>query len=287
MKNATEFTQKVGSSQIIKKTPTQKEIKKHLIFFLRGRGMKKTEKLTSDELVNPYEKFKKFDDDFVPIGSKEEEDLIKGQKKRKASDKEYKVSKKKKVEYTDDEIRNYIRIMDFSDEIQKDEKEYESELSSFYATEDALVIERANGHRREFTTLRSILNVLTRDDLMKLFKLMEGYYLHIPPTGLGKQFEHDMLDLMQAQGCNADMWNDQENWMIQRWRIFMDSGVHVLELQDGRIIHMLGDLRYPLTVDTLNTMMMNGLHVLNKEELDEYIRCFTLFIKVWIAALEG
>ena len=122
---------------------------------------------------------------------------------------------------------------------------------------------------------------------MKLFKLMEGYYVHIPPVGLGIQFEQDMLNLMQAQGCNNDMWNNQESWIIQSWRIFMDAGVHVLELQDGRIIHMLGDLRYPLTVDTLNAMMMNGLQVLDKEELDEYIICFILFIKVWIADLEG
>ena len=67
----------------------------------------------------------------------------------------------------------------------------------------------------------------------------------------------------------------------------MDSGVHVLELQDGRVIYMLGDLRYPLTVDTLNMMMINGLQVLDNEELDEYIIRFILFIKVWIADLEG
>ncbi|GJX99989.1 hypothetical protein Tco_0357008 [Tanacetum coccineum] len=44
-----------------------------------------------------------------------------------------------------------------------------------------------------------------------------------------------------------DFWKDQEEWEIIRWRFHESSGVHTLEIEDGTMIHMLAERRYPLS----------------------------------------
>ncbi|GKA37609.1 hypothetical protein Tco_0724174 [Tanacetum coccineum] len=46
---------------------------------------------------------------------------------------------------------------------------------------------------------------------------------------------------------NDDFWKNQEDWEIVRWRLNESSGVHTLELEDGTMIHMLTERRYPLS----------------------------------------
>ncbi|GJR64378.1 hypothetical protein Tco_0010443 [Tanacetum coccineum] len=48
-----------------------------------------------------------------------------------------------------------------------------------------LIIHRANNHFRAFDTLWEILHILDRQDLYHLYRVVQDYYEHIPPTGLG------------------------------------------------------------------------------------------------------
>ncbi|GJV58989.1 putative ribonuclease H-like domain-containing protein [Tanacetum coccineum] len=48
-----------------------------------------------------------------------------------------------------------------------------------------LIIFRANNHFRAFNTLWEILHILDRQDLYHLYLVVQDYYKHIPPTGLG------------------------------------------------------------------------------------------------------
>ncbi|GJU06381.1 hypothetical protein Tco_1122811, partial [Tanacetum coccineum] len=54
-----------------------------------------------------------------------------------------------------------------------------------------------------------------------------------------------------AESSDDDFWKDQEEWEIIRWRFHESSGVHTLEIEDGTMIHMLAERRYPLSRDLM------------------------------------
>ena len=76
---------------------------------------------------------------------------------------------------------------------------------------------------------------------------------------------------------NDTLWNNQENWEITRWRFFESSGVHSLELEDGTMIHMLVERRYPLTRDLMIRMLDNGMEV--EAENEVALMVIELFMK--------
>ncbi|GKF40919.1 hypothetical protein Tco_0124261 [Tanacetum coccineum] len=56
-----------------------------------------------------------------------------------------------------------------------------------------------------------------------------------------------------------DFWKDQEKWEIIRWRFHESSGVHTLEIEDGTMIHMLAERRYPLSRELMIRMLDHGM----------------------------
>nr|GEU97700.1 aminoacyl-tRNA synthetase, class 1a, anticodon-binding [Tanacetum cinerariifolium] len=56
-------------------------------------------------------------------------------------------------------------------------------------------------------------------------------------------------------------WRTQDNWRIRTWRLYPRAHVYVLEMVDGRVIHMFVDVSYPLSVGTLERMLKHGLEV--------------------------
>ncbi|GJR24803.1 hypothetical protein Tco_1375368 [Tanacetum coccineum] len=87
-------------------------------------------------------------------------------------------------------------------------------------------------HFRAFDTLWEILHVLDRQDLYHLHRVVDDYYEHIPPTGLG----------------------------------LMLLGVHTLEIEDGTMIHMLAERRYPLSRELMIRMLDHGMEVEEETE---------------------
>ncbi|GJW87400.1 hypothetical protein Tco_0162740 [Tanacetum coccineum] len=82
-----------------------------------------------------------------------------------------------------------------------------------------LIIHRANNHFRAFDTLWEILHVLDRQDLYHLHRVVDDYYEHIPPTGLGLMLLGDLNIIWEtAESSDDDFWKDQEEWEIIRWR---------------------------------------------------------------------
>ncbi|GJW27682.1 putative ribonuclease H-like domain-containing protein [Tanacetum coccineum] len=106
-----------------------------------------------------------------------------------------------------------------------------------------LIIHRANNHFRAFDTLWEILHILDRQDLYHLYRVVQDYYEHIPPTGLGSR----------------------RNGEIIRWR-YESTGVHILELENGMMIHMLVERRYPLTRELMQRMLEHKLEVQRETE---------------------
>ncbi|GKD38161.1 hypothetical protein Tco_1258368 [Tanacetum coccineum] len=73
-----------------------------------------------------------------------------------------------------------------------------------------------------------------------------------------------------------DFWKNQEDWEIVRWRLNESSGVHTLELEDGTMIHMLTERRYPLSRELMIRMLDHGMEV--EDESDIAITLIHLFI---------
>ncbi|GKD67991.1 hypothetical protein Tco_1322081, partial [Tanacetum coccineum] len=70
------------------------------------------------------------------------------------------------------------------------------------------------------------------------------------------------LTLQQIRALETT--NDEENqedWEIIRWRLNESLGVHTLELEDGTMIHMLAERRYPLSRELMIRMLDHGMEV--------------------------
>ncbi|GJS09504.1 hypothetical protein Tco_0366300 [Tanacetum coccineum] len=140
-----------------------------------------------------------------------------------------------------------------------------------------LIIHRANNHFRAFDTLWEILHVLDRQDLYHLYRVVDDYYEHIPPTGLGLSLLGDLNIIWEtAESSDDDFWKDQEEWEIIRWRFHESSGVHTLEIEDGTMIHMLAERRYPLSRELMIRMLEHGMEV--EDESETAITLIHLFI---------
>ncbi|GJT55735.1 hypothetical protein Tco_0990789 [Tanacetum coccineum] len=79
-----------------------------------------------------------------------------------------------------------------------------------------------------------------------------------------------------AESSDDDFWKDQEEWEIIRWRFHESSGVHTLEIEDGTMIHMLAERRYPLSRELMIRMLEHGMEV--EDESETAITLIHLFI---------
>ncbi|GJY72176.1 hypothetical protein Tco_0475879, partial [Tanacetum coccineum] len=231
--------------------------------FLKGQGYKNLQKLKYPQMKELYDKvresIKDSYKDFIPMGSEKERLWLQERnakrlsRKRKATISEEQPFKKLKLRTeTVDEIRNYLRVVDF----EKCAQERESLEGISMITElqvidspdgEYLIIHRANNHFRAFDTLWEILHILDRQDLYHLYRVVQDYYEHIPPTGLGLILLGDLTTIWETPETSGDdFWKNQDDWEIVRWRLNESSGVHTLELEDGTMIHMLAERRYPL-----------------------------------------
>ncbi|GJY62320.1 putative ribonuclease H-like domain-containing protein [Tanacetum coccineum] len=122
-------------------------------------------------------------------------------------------------------------------------------------------------------------------DLYHLHRVVQDYYEHIPPTGLGLVLLGDLTTIWETpETSDDDFWKNQEDWEIIRWRLNESSGVHTLELEDGTTIHMLAERRYPLSRELMIRMLDHGMEV--EDESETAITLIHLFI-LWTTEPHG
>ncbi|GKA19130.1 hypothetical protein Tco_0699045 [Tanacetum coccineum] len=275
------------------KTTSLAQERNQMMNFLKGQGYKNLQKLKYPQMKELYDKvqesIKDSFKDFIPMGSEKEREMLKEReakrllRKRKATISEEQPSKKLKLRTeTVDEIRNYLRIVDFEKSAQdKESLEGISMITELQVIDspdgEYLIIHRANNHFRAFDTLWEILHILDRQDLQHLYRVVQSYYEHIPPTGLGLILLGDLTTIWEtAETSDDDFWKNQEDWEIVRWRLNESSGVHTLELEDGTMIHMLAERRYPLSRELMIRMLDHGMEV--EDENETAITLIHLFI---------
>ncbi|GKC78702.1 hypothetical protein Tco_1129476 [Tanacetum coccineum] len=129
---------------------------------------------------------------------------------------------------------------------------------------DYLVIYRANGNFRAFNYLMEVLHIFDRQDLFHLYDLMREQFSEVTLDGFVLILWGDLKIMMESstEGNElSDFWSGQQDWKIVTWRLYESCGVCILEFEDGIVIHMLVERRYPLSKDLLQRMLDLGLEV--------------------------
>ncbi|GKC12856.1 hypothetical protein Tco_1009638, partial [Tanacetum coccineum] len=184
-----------------------------------------------------YEKVKWFDESFTAVGSTEDERRIK-EINEGVKDPDQKSLKKRVVKETlkKEDTSKVPTKVDVTEQGTMDSEIMErksviarlDKVSSLDG--DYLVIYRANGNFRAF-------NCLLEGDL----KIM--------------------MESSTENNDQSDFWSDQQDWKIVTWRLYEACEVYILELEDGTVIHMLVERRFPLSKDLLQRMLNLGLEV--------------------------
>ncbi|GKB26869.1 hypothetical protein Tco_0866270 [Tanacetum coccineum] len=122
---------------------------------------------------------------------------------------------------------------------------------------------RIIGVTKHFTTLMENLHMMDRQDLMKLYGIVDKFYQTIVATGVGLILWGDLkvlLDSMEG-GAGYSIWGSQQNWQVRSWRLYTFSNVHVLGTMAGIVLYMFVDVPYPLSVKLMERMLKHKLEL--------------------------
>ncbi|GJW42482.1 hypothetical protein Tco_0071281 [Tanacetum coccineum] len=291
------FLAQQRSEAIRNRPPTKNQLRNQMMTYLKHVGNFKHSDLKTkkfEEIQALYEKIKRSDEDFISIGSAEDERLIKkmnekgidssknemvkeedkeeeGTKKRKSGHIKIIARKKKRSQSdvdSDDEHRKCLKVVTFESTLDSEimeKKLFIARLNKVSSPDgDYLVIYRANGNFRAFNYLMEVLHIFDRQDLFHLYDLMRDQYSEVTLDGIELILWGDLKIMMESsteENEQSDFWNDQQDWKIVTWRLYEACGVCILEFEDGIVIHMLVERRYPLSKDLLQRMLDLGLEV--------------------------
>ncbi|GKB57637.1 hypothetical protein Tco_0913823, partial [Tanacetum coccineum] len=82
-----------------------------------------------------------------------------------------------------------------------------------------------------------------------------GWVNDTEATGVGLVLWGDLKVLIDSPEVNdgSDVWKNQHTWIIQSWKLYSSTGIHVL--------HMFVDKRYPLSVNLIERMLEHQLEI--------------------------
>ncbi|GKA27491.1 hypothetical protein Tco_0713659, partial [Tanacetum coccineum] len=274
------FLAQQRSEAIKNRPPTKNQLRNQMMTYLKHVGNFKHSDLKTKKFDALYEKIKRSDEDFISIGSAEDERLIKKMNEKgidssknemvKEEDKEEEGTKKRKGGHikmiarkkarkqsdvdSDDEHKKCLKIVTFESILDSEIMEKKSVIARLSKVSspdgDYLVIYRANGNFRAFNYLMEVLHIFDRQDLFHLYDLMREQFSEVTLDGFVLILWGDLKIMMESstEGNElSDFWSGQQDWKIVTWRLYESCGVCILEFEDGIVIHMLVERRYPLS----------------------------------------
>ncbi|GJX51465.1 putative ribonuclease H-like domain-containing protein [Tanacetum coccineum] len=156
---------------------------------------------------------------------------------------------------SDDEHRKCLKIVTFEGTIDSEIMERKSVIARLNKVSspdgDYLVVYRVNGNFRAFNYLLEVLHIFDRQDLFHLYDLVMNQYSEVTLEGIKLILWGDLKIMLES----STEENDQK-------------------LEDGTVIHMLVERRYPLSKDLLQRMLDLGLEV--KEESTAALHLLTI-----------
>ncbi|GKF53872.1 hypothetical protein Tco_0160782, partial [Tanacetum coccineum] len=145
------------------------------------------------------------------------------------------------------------------------------------------VKQKPNGQKRSFSTLIRVLSVFDREDLDAVYKLVMNIYQDKIPKGFDKVLWGDLIVMFNPDEQD-EFWKSQHEWKVVSWKLHSSSGVHTLMTDEGLVIHMIIEKKYPLKKEIL--MQMLKLKLESEEDSTMALELIR-FIKKLLADLES
>ncbi|GJR36870.1 hypothetical protein Tco_1212554 [Tanacetum coccineum] len=128
-------------------------------------------------------------------------------------------------------------------------------------------ITRADGSSSFHGDIQALLRRLDRQDLSKLYNLVQEGFKDHPLEGHDLDLWGDLRMIFDPNE-EDDIWLNQQYWELLRWKLHEYSGVHSLFLDGTSIqINMLVEKKYPLKKEILEKMI--NLKIEAEEERKE------------------
>ncbi|GJR08263.1 hypothetical protein Tco_0790915 [Tanacetum coccineum] len=334
------FLAQQRSEAIRNRPPTKNQLRNQMMTYLKHVGNFKHSELKSkkfEDIQAMYEKIKRSDEDFIAIGSVEDDRLIKRMNKKDSSkgeeikqeskeevkeeDKGEENTRKRKhgtrkkmksrkrrfkqdtsqddpsdIEKENDELRLCLTIAPDEDkEVDYEilDKKYpiidwktenlgtKPQFDESKRSEEINmnVVTRSNGQKRCFSTLIRVLSVFDREDLDAVYKLVMDIYQDKIPEGFDKVLWGDLIVMFNPDEQD-EFWNSQHEWKVVSWKLHSSSGVHTLMTDEGLVVHMLIEKKYPLKKEIL--MQMLKLKLESEEESTMALELIRFIKKSWL-----
>ncbi|GJU05940.1 putative ribonuclease H-like domain-containing protein [Tanacetum coccineum] len=334
------FLAQQRSEAIRNRPPTKNQLRNQMMTYLKHVGNFKHSELKSkkfEDIQAMYEKIKRSDEDFIAIGSVEDDRLIKRMKKKDSSkgeeikqeskeevkeeDKGEENTRKRKhgtrkkmksrkrrfkqdtsqddpsdIEKENDELRLCLTIAPDEDkEVDYEilDKKYpiidwktenlgtKPQIDESKRSEEINmnVVTRSNGQKRSFSTLMRVLSVFDREDLDAVYKLVMDIYQDKIPEGFDKVLWGDLIVMFNPDEQD-EFWNSQHEWKVVSWKLHSSSGVHTLMTDEGLVVHMLIEKKYPLKKEILVQMLKLKLE--SEEESTMALELIRFIKKSWL-----
>nr|GEV49700.1 ribonuclease H-like domain-containing protein [Tanacetum cinerariifolium] len=111
---------------------------------------------------------------------------------------------------------------------------------------DINALYRIDWSTAHFTTLREILHMVDRQDLLTLYGLVGDLQV--------------LFDSHEG-GKGSFVWHHQHLWQIRSWRLYTLLNVHVLETVSGEVVYMFADVSFPFSVKLMERMLKHKLEI--------------------------
>ncbi|GJW05804.1 putative ribonuclease H-like domain-containing protein [Tanacetum coccineum] len=102
-----------------------------------------------------------------------------------------------------------------------------------------------------------------KEDLNAVYQLVMNKYQDEMPEGFERVLWGDLMVLFNPDEQD-EFWSSQHEWKIISWKLHSSSGVHTLMTNEGVVIHMLTEKKYPLKKEILVQML--NLRLESEEE---------------------
>ncbi|GKA83558.1 hypothetical protein Tco_0805153 [Tanacetum coccineum] len=266
-----------------------------------------------EEVQALYEKIKRSDEDFISIGSAEDERLIKRMNERGVDLSKSEVIKEQskeevKEEYKDEESTRKRKLgarkkmksrkRRYIQNTSEDDSDKENDELRLYLTiapdkekeVDYKILDRkypikewkseclgTKPQTDQAEHLEEInLNVVIRSNGQKR-------HFNEMPEGFDRVLWGDLMVLFNSDDKD-EFLGSQQDWKIMSWKLHSSSGVYTLVTKEGVVIHMLVEKKYPLRKEVL--MQMLKLKFESKEDSTmalELIKFVNMFFKKILA----
>ncbi|GJV15449.1 hypothetical protein Tco_1360772 [Tanacetum coccineum] len=294
------FLAQQRSEAIRNRPPTKNQLRNQMMTYLKHVGNFKHSDLKTkkfEEIQALYEKIKRSDEDFISIGSAEDERLIKKMNEKgidssknemvKEEDKEEESTRKRKLGTRKKMKSRKRRFRQNTSEDDSEKENDELRLCLTIAPDedkevDYEILDKNNGQKRYFSTLMRVLSIFDRDDLNAVYQLVMDRYQDEIPEGFDRVLWGDLM-IMFNPDDEDKFWNSQQDWNIVSWKLHGSSGVHTLMTEAGLVIHMLVEKKYPLRKKVLLQMLELKLE---SEEDSTMALELIRFVKKLLAELE-